>query len=278
MCGAYQGADVFIVGENGVILHYNGTAWSTMTSPTTLTLQGVWGTAANNVFAVGGPSASSGGDRGTILKYDGGAWIRVWNDPSILRFHDLWGSSDTNLFAVGEAGAIVHSANGGTSWEVMDNPVKGSTVTLRDIWGSSASDIFAVGDGDSTADYGSTILHYDGSAWSIMANPRSATSTKLHGVWGSSFDNVFAVGDRYIEPDGITTHGTIYALYRASALILPTSSTSFINHRPCRADHQQLKLVQQFKFLYHHGAADSSQLHQPPAPTTSSSSSSSSSS
>ena len=204
-----SGNDVFVVGENGVILHYNGTAWSVMTSPTTLTLQGVWGTAGNNVFAVGGPSASSGGDRGTILKYNGVAWTKVWNDPSILRFHDLWGSSDTNLFAVGEAGAIVHSTNGGATWEVMNNPAQGSTVTLRDIWGSSESDIFAVGDGDSATDYGSTILHYDGSTWSIMCNPLINNSIKLHGLWGSSGENVFAVGDRYVEPDGITTHWTI---------------------------------------------------------------------
>ena len=130
------------------------------------------------------------------------------NDPSILRFHDLWGSSDTNLFAVGEAGAIVHSTNGGTTWEAMDNPARAAAVTLRDIWEA----LRAISLPSVTAqptDYGSTILHYDGSAWSIMANPRSATSTKLHGVWGSASDNVFAVGDRYIEPDGITTHGTI---------------------------------------------------------------------
>jgi photosystem II stability/assembly factor-like uncharacterized protein len=139
-----------------------------------------------------------------------------------MRFHDIWGSSGTNLFAVGEAGAIVHTTDGGTNWFVMDNPVKGSTVTLRDIWGSSESDIFAVGDGDVTTDYGSTILHYDGSAWSIMNNPRSSTSTKLHGVWGSASDNVFAVGDRYIEQDGITTHGTILHYTEPQ----PTSSTT----------------------------------------------------
>ena len=213
-----SGTDVFAVGENGKILHYDGDGdndssaddiWELMTSPTPLTLQGVWGSAADNVFAVGGPSASSGGDRGIILKYNGSSWSIIWSDPSIMRFHDIWGSSGTNLFAVGEAGAIVHTTDGGTNWVVMDNPVKGSTVTLRDIWGSSESDIFAVGDGDANTDYGSTILHYDGSAWNIMNNPRDNTSTKLHGVWGSASDNVFAVGDRYVEQDGITTHGTI---------------------------------------------------------------------
>ncbi len=172
-------SNVFAVGESGVILRYNGSSWSTMISPTTLTLQGVWGSASNNVFAVGGPSASSGGDRGVILKYNGSSWTTIWNDPSILRFHDAWGSSGNDVYAVGEAGAIVHTTNGGTSWSLMSNPVLGSTVVLRDIWGNAANNIFAVGDGDNLTDFGTTIIHYDGTAWSIMKNPREQYILKL---------------------------------------------------------------------------------------------------
>jgi|GEM_PF-4287960 len=190
----FSGSDVFAVGESGKILHYNGSSWSTMSSPTSLTLQGVWGSSGTNVFAVGGPSASSPGVYGIILKYDGTNWTTTPTDPSIIRFHDAWGSSATNIFAVGEAGAIEHTTDGGTSWTLMDNPVKGSTVTLRDIWGDSANNIFAVGDGIGT-DFGSTILHYDGSTWSIMDNPVSNTILKIHGVSGSPGDSVFAVGE-----------------------------------------------------------------------------------
>ena len=38
-----SGGEVFTVGENGSILHYNGSVWSSMKSGTTETLRGVWG-------------------------------------------------------------------------------------------------------------------------------------------------------------------------------------------------------------------------------------------
>ena len=50
----------------GTILHYNGSAWSPMTSGTTFVLNGIWGSSGNNVFAVG--------EGGTILHYNGSAW------------------------------------------------------------------------------------------------------------------------------------------------------------------------------------------------------------
>ena len=38
-----SGSDVFAVGNGGTILHYDGSAWSAMTSGTTFALNGVWG-------------------------------------------------------------------------------------------------------------------------------------------------------------------------------------------------------------------------------------------
>ena len=55
--GEVPGHDVFAVGSNGytsgIILHYNGSAWSAMTSGTTNSLNGVWGSSGSDVFAVG---------------------------------------------------------------------------------------------------------------------------------------------------------------------------------------------------------------------------------
>lgn len=58
--------DVFAVGANGVIAHYDGTAWTRMDSTTTNGLNAVWGSAGTDVFAAG--------ENGTILHYDGTAW------------------------------------------------------------------------------------------------------------------------------------------------------------------------------------------------------------
>ncbi|MGP8078886.1 MAG: hypothetical protein ACLPVI_00035 [Dehalococcoidales bacterium] len=54
-------SDIFVVGSGGIILHYDGNAWSIMTSGTTDILVGVWGSSQSEVFAVG--------YNGTILHY-----------------------------------------------------------------------------------------------------------------------------------------------------------------------------------------------------------------
>ena len=45
--------DVFAVGWNGTILHYDGTSWSGMASATSASIEGVWGSSPSDIFAVG---------------------------------------------------------------------------------------------------------------------------------------------------------------------------------------------------------------------------------
>jgi hypothetical protein len=58
--------DIFAVGFDGAIMHYDGIEWSEMTSGTTEALVDVWGCAGDDVYAVG--------TDGTILHYDGAEW------------------------------------------------------------------------------------------------------------------------------------------------------------------------------------------------------------
>ncbi|MEW6141817.1 MAG: C1 family peptidase [Chloroflexota bacterium] len=164
-------SNVFAVGQHGTIVHYNGTAWSAMTSGTIADLTGVWGSSASDVFAVG-----SGG---TILHYDGTAWSAMTSGTT-QNLNGIWGSSSTNVFAVGNGGVILRY--NGTSWTTMTSGA--IWYDFNSVWGSSASDVFAVG-------YSGKIYHYDGSVWSAMT---SGTESFLYGVWGNSASDVFAVG------------------------------------------------------------------------------------
>lgn len=58
-------SDVFVTGI-GEIRHYDGTAFTAMTIPTTNPLVGVWGRASDDVFAVGSTN--------TVLHYHAGLW------------------------------------------------------------------------------------------------------------------------------------------------------------------------------------------------------------
>ena len=80
----FSSSNVFAVGDQGTILHYNGKVWSNMTSGTTNDLLGIWGSSSSNVFAVG--------DQGTILHYNGKGWSNMTSGTT----NDLlgiWGSS-----------------------------------------------------------------------------------------------------------------------------------------------------------------------------------------
>lgn len=71
--GTYSGIwgaaedDVFAAGV-GTIQHYDGSAWTAMTVPTTNALAGIWGRAGDDVFAVGSSN--------TVLHYHAGLWLQ----------------------------------------------------------------------------------------------------------------------------------------------------------------------------------------------------------
>ena len=164
--------DVFAVGEHGIILHYDGSSWTSMTVPPTEGLYDIWGNSSNDVYAVGSD--------GTIVHYDGTSWTTMTSGTTRTLF-SIWGSSCNDVFVVGGSGKILHYD--GSSWTSMTS---GDTSTLVGIWGITGSDVFAVGNG--------ITLHYDGTEWTTMVNSYS-NSGYLKGVWGSSSSDVFAVGD-----------------------------------------------------------------------------------
>ena len=215
-------SDVFAVGFNGAIFHFDGTSWSPQVSGTPLHLHAVWGSSSTDVFAAGGTETYSGqqvilhfdgtawevvyhftgskalygvwgssptdvfavgGYDGTILPYDGITWSDQTSDTPTHLF-GVWGSSSTDVFAVGNSTILHYDGN---TWSVQDSGFSGY-LALRDVWGASSTDVFAVG-GDT---YGnSVVLHYDGSGWSRQP---SGTTEDLGCVWGSSSTDVFAVG------------------------------------------------------------------------------------
>ena len=96
--------DVFAVGANATIVHFDGTEWSPMNTGTTgvfTDLYGVWGSSSTNVYAVGA--------LGVIVHYDGNTWSSLSSgDDTRYDLHGVWGSSATNIFVVGNNGTILN--------------------------------------------------------------------------------------------------------------------------------------------------------------------------
>ena len=89
--------DVWILVVGGVVVHWNGTAWSTVPSGTTRSLWSIWGTAADDVWAAG--------DEGAV-HWDGAAWSAVATGG--WAFTGIRGTSAGDIWAVGLGGRIMH--------------------------------------------------------------------------------------------------------------------------------------------------------------------------
>ena len=82
-----------------MIVHYNGTNWSSMTSNTTNNLKGVWGSSGTNVYAAG--------EEGVIVHYNGTNWSDMTSNTS-NGLNAIWGDSASDIFSVGDSGTITH--------------------------------------------------------------------------------------------------------------------------------------------------------------------------
>jgi hypothetical protein len=125
--------DVWAVSSSGVIIHWDGVSWSTVTSSTTNALDSIWGSGVADVWAVG--------VSGTIIHWNGVSWSTV-TSPITNEFRSIWGSGVADVWAVAENGAIIHW--NGVSWSTVTSP---TTNTLLAIWGSGPTDIWTVGQG-----------------------------------------------------------------------------------------------------------------------------------
>lgn len=150
--------ETYFVGEAGAVVHIDGTgAAAIQATPTTHTLYGVWGAAADDIWAVGGdPLASE--PTAVILHYDGQAWVDATPDATVVgALFKVWGAAADDVWAVGQNGTLLH--HDGSDWRAVD---AGTQASLFTVTGTAAGDVWAVGGPPAT------ILHYDGSAWNTV--------------------------------------------------------------------------------------------------------------
>ena len=132
-----SGSDAWAVGENGTLMHWNGTAWApypiTNEAGPVPTLRAVWGADAKDVWAVG--------VNGTVARYDGSSWS-VTRSGEGYSLNDIWGSSASDVYAVGSDGKVLHFD--GSVWTEQDTAVG---ETLNAVWGPDAKNVFIAGEG-----------------------------------------------------------------------------------------------------------------------------------
>ena len=175
--------DVFVVGNAGTILHFDGSTWSQQDTPTTENLWGAWGSSPSAVWAVGG--AGQPGSEATILFYDGASWSKVdlppLERPNVSGFFKVWGSGPDDVYVVGQRGALLHFD--GAAWSEVS---LGLTDDLIAVWGTDADHVVVVG-GRSNG----VAASWDGTTWTPR---RLAPLPGLNGVWFGEDLTVQVVG------------------------------------------------------------------------------------
>ncbi len=190
--------EVFVVGDDGAILHFDGSTdsagrlWHPMPSPTRLPLHAIWGRNRNELHAVGW--------MGTVLSFDGKQWQHRHGgvvDPVFKRFAPcaentplfaITGDESGRAWAVGDNGAILHFD--GQAWQTQATPTHSN---LRGITRTPGGRLFAVG-GD-----GSVISSRGDGQWEALDCPYAAG---FNSVLALSDDELLLAGGRYFVDAG----------------------------------------------------------------------------
>lgn len=144
-----DGLNIFFAGDGGTIMHYDGSGFSIMPTPTNHSITGIHGTSMNDIWAVGGNAYSDlkDPDRSVIMHYNGTEW-KHYTPPAdswgqYFPFNDVWSDGDGTVWAVTRyTTSVARMTN--KRWEFISttgNPNFG----LYSIYGFSPNNIYAAG-------------------------------------------------------------------------------------------------------------------------------------
>jgi hypothetical protein len=130
-----DGQHVWVVGENGTIVFFDGLDWTPMTSGTTVHLNAIDGSASSNILVVG--------DGGTMLRFDGGTWspIDTGIDEDITMVSVR---SSINMWAATAEGTVLrYDGDGWTTYDTGLPNIRHTAITA-----AAGSGVWIVGDRD----------------------------------------------------------------------------------------------------------------------------------
>jgi hypothetical protein len=190
--------DMFIVGRNGAIAHFNGSQWQPLPSGTTLPIQDIWGaknplTGLTEVYAVASNYvAVPSGKR--LLRLEATS-VTTMSDSGLNVFlNGIWFPPGGPYYIAGGGYWASSSISQSTKWEGGPNTVtKYYSLAIR---GNASNDMFLAGA------YGD-LVHYNGSTWKSF----QSQAASVDNFWGLAIKGNLVVaagawGDRAVVAVG----------------------------------------------------------------------------
>ena len=176
--------------------HWDGAAWTLVNGANPMSanvLESVWGSATNDVWAVGyGIRASSGHKRTLVEHWDGSQWTVVPSPNATVTdnvLNSVSGSSSTDVWAVGiddKGGVPATLAEhwNGSAWAIVKTPDRGVLGTeLLSVASAGPTSAWAVGQSFDGLIDSTLAMEWNGSKWTIVSSPdKKGNSSWLNGV------------------------------------------------------------------------------------------------
>jgi len=168
--------DVWAVGDDAIIAHYDGAAWRRTIAGSPFK-SSIWGSGPTDVYAL---------STFDLVHYDGSSWTEIDLDAG-GGDGQVWGTSANDVWVMTDSSEISHFD--GLRWQTIDT--FDFVGDLAAVWGPSPDDLWAVGSAGA-------IAHYDGDSWRQVAHQRiGAPYLRLFlAVHGTSSTDVWAVGQQ----------------------------------------------------------------------------------
>lgn len=162
--------NVWAVGDDGAVRHFDGTAWAEVAGGTNFDLNAVWGTSQTDVWIAG--------DRGALLHWDGEVFVPVVAGQGDADLEAIDGTGPADVWIVGDEMTLHYD---GTAWSRPDQ----TTPSLHGLFVAAQDDVWAIGE--------DLIWRFDDTAgWDSL--PQYAGIQRLRGIYGRSPDEIYVVG------------------------------------------------------------------------------------
>lgn len=193
-----------------LVLHYNGTSWTTVASPNVgghgSELDSIAVVSPANVWAVGYYDVTGHGAFKPLIEHWNGSGWKVIASGIGTRYGNLRALtvvSRTNVWAVGHwsnasgttGGALIEHWNG-TSWKVT--AASTNSFFLHGVSAVAANDIWATGERFTGGRDVTLAMHWNGTSWRAVAAPNAGTKSNFleGGVKAFTSTDVWTVGWR----------------------------------------------------------------------------------